>query len=322
MNLLLNYILLFFSVSFLGWCIEVVLKYRQYHRFINRGFLTGPCLPIYGSGAVLITAAVQALSTLESGVGITFAVSFLLCGALEYGVSWFMEKRFHARWWDYSQKPMNLHGRIWIGNLILFGLGGVLIVHVLNPLLFPLFDRMSSQVKEIVTIVLCAIFLGDYAITHFVLKLVKNSVEHSEADNTEAINKEVRLMLQDHSVFHRRFADAYPEVVYRTERINARMEAIRAETERLRKEAELRAEEMGAHISENREQLAARLEPTASVKNTLIEKQAELIELLYQDDVATDEMRTLKKTIEAKNQQLRDRSLILHPFESHSESEA
>lgn len=120
MNLLLNYILLFFSVSFLGWCIEVVLKYRQYHRFINRGFLTGPCLPIYGSGAVLITAAVQALSTLESGVGITFAVSFLLCGALEYGVSWFMEKRFHARWWDYSQKPMNLHGRIWIGNLILF----------------------------------------------------------------------------------------------------------------------------------------------------------------------------------------------------------
>ena len=129
-------------------------------------------------------------------------------------------------------------------------------------------------------------------------------------------------MLQDRSVFHRRFADAYPEVVYRTERINARMEAIRAETERLRKEAELRAEEMGAHISENREQLAARLEPTASVKNTLIEKQAELIELLYQDDVATDEMRTLKKTIEAKNQQLRDRSLILHPFESHSESEA
>ena len=155
---------------------------------------------------------------------------------------------------------MNLHGRIWIGNLILFGLGGVLIVHVLNPLLFPLFDRMSSRVKEIVTIVLCAIFLGDYAITHFVLKLVKNSVEHSEADNTEAINKEVCLMLQDRSVFHRRFADAYPEVVYRTERINARMEAIRAETERLRKEAELRAEEMGARISENREQLAAILD--------------------------------------------------------------
>ena len=182
--------------------------------------------------------------------------------------------------------------------------------------------KQSVLAKEIVTIVLCAIFLGDYAITHFVLKLVKNSVEHSEADNTEAINKEVCLMLQDRSVFHRRFADAYPEVVYRTERINARMEAIRAETERLRKEAELRAEEMGARISENREQLAARLEPTASVKNTLIEKQAELIELLYQDDVATDEMRTLKKTIEAKNQQLRDRSLILHPFESHSESEA
>ena len=70
--------------------------------------------------------------------------------------------------------------------------------------------------------------------SHFVLKLVKTSVELSEADDTEAISKEVRLLLSDRSVFHRRFAEAYPEVIYRTERIAARMEEIRAETERLR----------------------------------------------------------------------------------------
>ena len=73
--------------------------------------------------------------------------------------------------------------------------------------------------------------------SHFVLKLVKTSVELSEADDTEAISKEVRLLLSDRSVFHRRFAEAYPEVIYRTERIAARMEEIRAETERLRQEA-------------------------------------------------------------------------------------
>ena len=108
---LVNLILLFFTYAFLGWCIEVTLKYFQFHRFINRGFLTGPWLPIYGSGAALITIAAKALSPLESSVGTTFVISFILCGVIEYLTSYFLEKRFHARWWDYSQKPMNLHGR-------------------------------------------------------------------------------------------------------------------------------------------------------------------------------------------------------------------
>ena len=48
-------VLLFFVFSVLGWCMEVLLKYIQYHRFINRGFLIGPYCPIYGSGIVFIT---------------------------------------------------------------------------------------------------------------------------------------------------------------------------------------------------------------------------------------------------------------------------
>ena len=306
---LINLILLFFAYAFLGWCIEVTLKYFQFHRFINRGFLTGPWLPIYGSGAALITIAVKGLSPLESSVGTTFMVSFILCGVVEYMTSFVLEKRFHARWWDYSQKPMNLHGRVWIGNLILFGLGGVLIVEMINPLLLRLSGHLSFRLRETLAImtlaiILSSIFTADYVMSHFVLKLVKTGVENSEADDTEAINKEIHLLLRDRSFFHRRFAEAYPEVIYRTDRIAARVEAIKAETERLRLEAEQRAAEVKHEVEVN-------LEPTALVKNTIIEKQEALIDLLYQEDTASDEMKALKHEVEEKQAVLQKRRDLL-----------
>ncbi len=300
MEYTVNLILLFFAFSVLGWCIEVTLKYFEFHRFINRGFLTGPWLPIYGSGAALITLAAGGLAPLDSSVGTAFLASFVLCGLVEYFTSWFMEKRFHARWWDYSQKPMNLHGRVWIGNLILFGLGGVLIIKLLDPLLLGLFGRMSLLSREILAGGLSAIFLADYIVSHFVLKLVKTGVENSRADSTEQISKEVHLLLHDRSYFHRRFVDAYPEVIYKTERIAARMEAVRAETERLRRQAEQR-------LGDAREQLARELEPTASIKSGIIDRQEQLIRRLYDESSADEESRTLKREIDGELQRLQKR---------------
>ena len=306
MDYLTNLILLFFIYSFVGWCIEVTLKFFQYHRFINRGFLTGPCLPIYGSGCALITAAIDGLvmiSKYESSYGSVFAVSFVLCGVLEYLVSYCLEKRFHARWWDYSQKPMNLNGRVWIGNLILFGLGGVLVVKLANPLLYRLFADISFRARYITAIALSVVFITDYLISHFVLKLVKDSVEKSEADNTEAIGKEVKKMLADKSLFAKRFADAYPDVIYRTEKVKARMNAIKAETERLRQQAE-------ARISEVQQQLSEKLEPTSQIKNSVIQNQDKLISLLYNEATADDESKQLKTEIDKDIERLRSRKVI------------
>ena len=307
MEYTINLILIFFTFAVAGWCMEVILKYFEFHRFINRGFLTGPWLPIYGFGAVLITVGVGGLKPLGSGPLATFAISFVLCGVLEYMTSYVLEKRFHARWWDYSQKPMNLHGRVWIGNLILFGLGGVLIWHVCDPILLRLFARIPLKTREFTAVGLTLIISVDFVISHFVLKLVKTGVEQSTADNTEQISREVRLLLHDRSVFARRFADAYPEVIYRTERIAARMEAVRLETERLRREAEQRVAAVNSRLESGREQLAQRLEPTGSIKNGLIEKQEALITMLYDDASATEQMRTLKQEIDTERVRLQNR---------------
>ena len=299
---ILHLILMFFFYSFLGWCMEVVLKYIQLHRFVNRGFYTGPVCPIYGSGAVLITLVVHWLSPLESAVGTTFAISFLLCGALEYFTSLVMEKRFHARWWDYSQKPMNLHGRVWIGNLVLFGLGGVAVVHLMNPVLLESLAGFSIMAQEIVACVLLALFAADYVLTHFMMKLVKTGVESSEADSTEALNKEIRLLLSDRNVFYRRFADAYPDVIYRTERIKSRLDAVREESDRILAEAE-------KQLSDQRQKIISRAEPSTLVRISIMNKQERLIAMLYDEASATPEMREMKKEIDRDRLRLESRPL-------------
>ena len=295
-------VLLFFLYSFAGWCIEVILKFIQFHRFINRGFLTGPICPIYGTGAVLITIFTESLTSVESSYGTTFLISFLLCGSVEYLTSYYMEKRFHARWWDYSQKPMNLHGRVWIGNLVLFGLGGIMIHHLINPALYQFFDILSLPWMEIIAGCMTITFITDYIATHFVLKLVRIGVESSQADNTEEISREVRLLLSDKSYFYRRFVDAYPDVIYKTERIRARAAEIKAETERLRKEAEQRVEERARLV-------ASELEPSTLIKNTIIRKQDMLIDMLFEEQSMSNAAIALKKDIDREKARLEARPL-------------
>lgn len=310
MSYWINIVLQFFIFGFAGWCMEVILKYRQYHRFINRGFLTGPILPIYGFGVILITLVVGRLTSVESGVMTTFAISLVICGLVEYLTSFVLEKIFHARWWDYSQKPMNLHGRVWIGNLVLFGLAGVAIIHIVNPVLFPALDRIPLNTRKVTAVVLLAIFAADLVISCFVLKLVKAGIDSSEADNTEEISREVRQLLTNRSYFYSRFADAYPEVVYKTERVQARIAAVKAEAERLQQEAERR-------LDERKGKIAARLEPASMIRADLIGKQDALISMLYDENTANDDMKQLKAEIDRQKDRLDHHTLAKHPLGKH-----
>ena len=126
------YFLLFMIYSVLGWIMEVTCKLIQYKRFINRGFLIGPYCPIYGCGGILITVL---LNRYMSDPFVLFVMAILLCGTLEYLTSYFMEKAFKARWWDYSQRKFNINGRICLGTIIPFGILGLFISYVSNPFL-------------------------------------------------------------------------------------------------------------------------------------------------------------------------------------------
>lgn len=294
---------LFFIYSVAGWVTEVFLKFLEYKRFINRGFLIGPYCPIYGAGAVIVTVGGKFLSPVDRTWAMSFLIAFVLCGILEYLTSYILEKYFHARWWDYTERPMNLHGRVWIGNLILFGIGGVFILEDFNPRLLALAHRLEPRLFVAILIAVSILFVADAVMSYFIMNLLKQGVEKSRADKSEEIAAEVRYLLENRSVFHKRILDAYPELTFRTEMVKARLERIRKEGEAIRLLAEEKVEAMEAFAKET---ASKNLTPTRILQREIIEKQDALIASLKEGTDAGD-LRELEEAIRENKEILENR---------------
>ncbi|MGN0778457.1 MAG: hypothetical protein ACI4MJ_04860 [Aristaeellaceae bacterium] len=202
------YVLLFFASSFLGWVMEVTVKAIQFRRFINRGFLIGPYCPIYGVGTVLLTAL---LSPIQDQPVNVFLQGMVVCGVLEYVTSWLMEKLFHARWWDYSHKRYNLHGRVCADNLLAFGVLGLLMIYVVNPWFFRLFGHLSALTARILGSLLIALILMDAAVSSTILMKIRHTADITGGDDTETITHHVRAVLMEKGMLFRRALRAFPE---------------------------------------------------------------------------------------------------------------
>lgn len=124
---------IFFIYAFLGWCTEVAYAALDIGKFVNRGFLNGPCCPVYGFGVLIV---VGILTPLKDNLLILFTGSVLLTTVLEYITGWILEKAFHNKWWDYSDKPFNVKGYICLKFSILWGLACTFIMVALHPAIF------------------------------------------------------------------------------------------------------------------------------------------------------------------------------------------
>ena len=205
------YILLFFSYSFTGWLMEVIVKLIQYKRFINRGFLIGPYCPIYGWGAILITLLLK--KYLDDPLAL-FLFGMFICSILEYYTSYFMEKLFNARWWDYSTKKFNINGRICLDTMIPFGLLGMLIMYVINPFLINIYYSINFTIITSLCGCLIIVYVIDNILTIMALNIVKNDKDLNELDNTEEISKKIMNLLSSMNWKERRLIKAFPNVKF------------------------------------------------------------------------------------------------------------
>lgn len=189
------YILIFYTYSFLGWCFESFgsIFNQRVKKFVNRGFLIGPICPVYGSGVVLITFLLRKYA---DDIPALFFLSMLVSGTLEYLTSYFMEKLFNARWWDYHNRKFNINGRVCLEMLIPFGIGGTVIAHFLNPMFIDFFSKIDPKILTIAIVLMVFTNIVDYIISFVVISRFKKAV-YSEADNTEEISNMVKEVTKE-----------------------------------------------------------------------------------------------------------------------------
>ena len=155
----------FFVYGLLGWCAEVIFAAVKEHRLVNRGFLCGPICPIYGFGMVALLYAARALGApgLPLSVPVVFVVGGVLTTLLELVAGWGLYRLFRIRWWDYTGIPFNLGGYICPQFSLLWGLGSVVMVKGLHPLLARLGDRIPLQALLPLDLILLLVFAVDTA---------------------------------------------------------------------------------------------------------------------------------------------------------------
>lgn len=153
-----QWLLFFFSYSVLGWVWESLYVSAKKRQWINRGFLYGPWLPIYGFGAIIIL-----FLTLPVRENMILIFSFGLTGAtvLEYITGDIMERLFHVRYWDYSNQPLNVNGHICLGVSLAWGVFSILLVCFLHSLVEQFVLAIPLRSADALGILLAILFAVD-----------------------------------------------------------------------------------------------------------------------------------------------------------------
>lgn len=201
---------LFLIYSFIGWCFEVIIEFVKTGKFINRGFLIGPLVPIWGFGALFITIFVKSTDSFLSLI----VTSAFIGTILEYVVNYLMERLFKARWWDYSHLPFNINGRVWLGSSFLFGISGYFLIYYFNPFFFNLIESIDVNFLCVISSIVLIILIIDIIVSCNIITRLKLSAYSLKKDYTEEVSKKVKTVLEEKSESFRRLLNAFPDVKF------------------------------------------------------------------------------------------------------------
>lgn len=149
---------MFIFWAFIGWGIEVCWMTLETGEYQNRGFLNMPICPIYGFGVIMVTVLFRPVSHTVIPL---FIVTSILCTAFELLVGLGMEKLFGARWWDYSHERYNYKGYICLKISILWGMGCVIVIRLVQPMVEKFIDLMPVRMGLVLIVIWSVLIIID-----------------------------------------------------------------------------------------------------------------------------------------------------------------
>lgn len=153
-----QWLFFFYIYCFIGWIWETCYVSVMQGKWVNRGFMRGPFLPIYGSGAIMILIFTLPFRTQAVPV---FFFGMISATVLEYCTGVAMEKLFHVRYWDYTGKFLNLNGHICLVSSLAWGAFSVILTLYAHTPIEGLVLRMNHNVLEFLVFILTVIISVD-----------------------------------------------------------------------------------------------------------------------------------------------------------------
>lgn len=157
-----EWLLFFYIYCFFGWVFESTYVSLVQKKFVNRGFMRGPFLPLYGSGAVLMLFV---SIPVENHLFLVYLSGCIAATALEYVTGVCMEALFKVRYWDYSNQKFNYKGQICLSSTLAWGFLTIFLVKVIHRPIEHLVLGMNVHLASVLAYVLTGYVAVDMALS-------------------------------------------------------------------------------------------------------------------------------------------------------------
>lgn len=158
----IQWLFFFYFYCFFGWCFESTYVSIRNKRLVNRGFMRGPFLPLYGTGAIMMLLVSMPF---QDNLVLVYVAGCIGATVLEYVTGVAMEALFKVRYWDYSDQKFNFQGHICLSSTLAWGLLTILMTELMHKPVERFVLRIPLEMLTPVTLVLTAVICADFALS-------------------------------------------------------------------------------------------------------------------------------------------------------------